>query len=170
MIRLQNIDIATPEIIQRLANNHAIAVNLRDVFPHPYTLEDAITFLELVKGGSLGYVFGIYSDEIFVGCCSLTPQQDVYRISAEIGYWIGEPHWGKGYATEAIKLLVDYAFHELNLLRVYAYVFEYNTASMQVLEKVGFEKDAVIKSSIIKEGQIFDEHLHGIRKHEKRDK
>jgi ribosomal-protein-alanine N-acetyltransferase len=170
MIRLQNIDITPPEIIQRLANNHAIAVNLRDVFPHPYTLEDAITFLELVKSGSLGYVFGIYSDEIFVGCCSLIPQQDVYRINAEIGYWIGEPHWGKGYATEAIKLLVDYAFHELNLLRVYAYVFEYNTASMQVLEKVGFEKDAVINSSIIKKGQIFDEHLYSMKKHEKRDK
>jgi Acetyltransferases, including N-acetylases of ribosomal proteins len=163
MIRLQNIDITTPEIIQRLANNHAIAMNLRDAFPHPYTLKDATSFLKLVSTGSLGHVFGIYDDEIFVGCCSLIPQQDVYRINAEIGYWIGEAYWGKGYATEAVKRLVDYAFHELNLLRVYAYIFEYNIASMKVLEKVGFYKEAVIKSSIIKEGQIFDEHLYSIR-------
>lgn len=155
---------ATSAIIQQLANNHAIAVNLRDAFPHPYTFDDAVTFLELAKNGSLGCVFGIYNNNTFIGCCSLIPQNDVYRINAEIGYWIGEPYWRKGYATDAVKLLLDYAFKELNLLRVYAYVFEYNIASMRVLEKAGFEKEAEIKSSIIKEGQILDEHLYSIRK------
>lgn len=163
-MQLQNIDKATPEVIQQLANNHAIAVSLRDDFPHPYTLDDAVTFLELAKNNSLRHVFGIYNDNTFIGCCSLIPQNDVYRINAEIGYWIGEPYWGKGYATEAVKLLLDYAFQKLDVLRVYASVFEYNIASMRVLEKAGFEKEAVIKSSIIKKGQIFDEHLYSIRK------
>lgn len=167
MIRLQNINQIFPEEIQLLANNYNIAKNLRDVFPYPYTIEAAISFLELAANGSLGYVFGIYKDDTFVGCCNLIPQHDVYRINAEIGYWIGEPYWRKGYATEAVKLLVNYAFKELDLLRVYAYIFEYNGASMQVLEKAGFHKEAIIKSSIIKEGKIFDEHLYSIRKDEK---
>lgn len=164
MIRLQNINLTPPEVIQQLANNHAIAVNLRDTFPYPYTIEDAITFLGLAENGVLGYVFGIYEDNTFVGCGSLIPQHDVYRINAEIGYWIGEPYWGKGYATEAVRLLLIFAFEALNLLRVYANVYEYNIGSMKVLEKVGFEKEAVIKSSVIKERKIIDEHLYSIRK------
>ncbi len=115
-------------------------MNLRDAFPYPYTLDDAVAFLELAKNGSLGHVFGIYDDNTFIGCCSLIPQNDVYHINAEIGYWIGETYWGKGYATKPVKLLLDYAFQKLELLRVYAYIFEYNTASMKVLEKAGFEK------------------------------
>ncbi|MDL2224253.1 GNAT family N-acetyltransferase [Bacteroides sp. 519] len=164
MIRLQNINLTSPEAIQRLANNHAIAVNLRDAFPYPYTIEDAITFLGLAENGVLGHVFGIYEDNTFVGCGSLIPQHDVYRINAEIGYWIGEPYWGKGYATETVRLLLNFAFEALNLLRVYANIYEYNIGSMKVLEKVGFEKEAVIKSSVIKEGKIIDEHLYSIRK------
>lgn len=164
MIRLQDISLTSPEDIQRLANNHAIAINLRDAFPYPYTIEDAIAFLDLALNGSLGYVFGIYENDTFVGCCSLIPQHDVYRINAEIGYWIGKPYWGKGYATNAVKLLIKFAFQELNLLRVYAHIFEYNTISMKVLEKAGFEKDAVIKSSIIKENKIIDEYLYSIKK------
>jgi RimJ/RimL family protein N-acetyltransferase len=164
MIRLRNINTATPEEIQRLANNHAIAVNLRDAFPYPYTIEDAVTYLDLAANGVLGHVFGIYDGDTFVGCCSLIPQNDVYRINAEIGYWIGEPYWGKGYATDAVRLLLKFAFDELGLLRVYANIYEYNIGSMKVLEKVGFEKEAIIKSSVIKEGKVIDEYLYSIRK------
>lgn len=167
MIRLQNIAKASSEDIQRLANNHAIAINLRDAFPHPYTIEDAVTFLELAAKGVFGKVYGIYNEDTLVGCCSLIPQQDVYHINAEIGYWIGEPYWSKGFATEAVKLLLNVAFNELGLSRVYAYIFEFNKGSMRVLEKAGFHKEAIIKSSIIKEGKIFDEHLYSIRKDEK---
>lgn len=164
MIQLRNVNTATPEEIQKLANNHAIAVNLRDAFPYPYTVEDAVTYLELAANGVLGHVFGIYDNDTFVGCCSLIPQNDVYRINAEIGYWIGEPYWGRGYATDAVRQCLKFAFEELNLLRVYANICEYNIGSMKVLEKVGFEKEAIIKSSIMKEGKIFDEHLYSIRK------
>lgn len=135
MIQLQDIRRTPPEEIQQLANNHAIAVNLRDTFPYPYTIEDAITFLDLAVNGILGHVFGIYENNTFVGCCSLTQQRDVYRINAEIGYWIGEPYWGKRYATDAVRLLLKFAFEELKLLQVYAYIYEYNIGSMQVLKK-----------------------------------
>ena len=167
MIRLQNIAKTSPETIQRLANNHAIAINTRDAFPYPYTIEDADTFLKAATNGVLGNVYGIYDGNTFVGCCSLIPQQDVHCINAEIGYWIGEPYWNKGYATETVKRLLNIAFKELNLLRVYASIFEYNRASMRVLEKNGFQKEAIIKASIIKGGKIVDEHLYSIRKDEK---
>lgn len=62
------------------------------------------------------------------------------------------------------KVIDKFAFEELDLLRIYAKIYEYNIGSMKVLEKTGFEKEAIIKSSVIKEGQIVDEHLYSIRK------
>lgn len=85
-------------------------------------------------------MFGIYSENEFIGCCSLNPQSDVYRINAEVGYWIGEPYWRNGYATETVKLLVEMAFNQLGMQRVYANIFEYNIASMKVLEKLVLRK------------------------------
>ena len=140
MIQLRKIENESPWVISQLAN----------IFPHPYTIDNAVSFIELVKTGELGFVFGIYSENEFIGCCSLNPQSDVYRINAEVGYWIGEPYWRNGYATETVKLLVEMAFNQLGMQRVYANIFEYNMASMKVLEKVGFEKEAIIKSSVIK--------------------
>lgn len=164
MLQLRKIESESPQIISQLANNHKIAKNLRDIFPHPYTVDNAISFIELVKTGVLGHVFGIYVDNNFVGCCSLIPQSDVYRINAELGYWIGEPYWCNGYATETVRQLVEMAFNDFGIKRVFANVFEYNIASMRVLEKVGFEKEAIIKSSVIKDGQIYDEHIYSIKR------
>lgn len=163
MVCLKNIDEAKPEEIAALANNRAIANNLRDVFPHPYTLEDALAFQEMVRKGALGHVFGIFDGDAFVGVGGVVPQQDIFRINGEIGYWIGEPYWGKGYATQVVKQLTAFAFNKLDLLRVYACVFEYNKTSMRVLEKAGFALEAVIKSSILKNNQVLDEYLYSIR-------
>jgi ribosomal-protein-alanine N-acetyltransferase len=150
--------------LQKLANNNKIARNLKDVFPHPYTMQDAVDFLRLVEQNRLGHVFGIFDDETFTGIGSIVPKEDIYRINGETGYWIGEPFWGKGIATKAVKLLTVYAFQELGLARVYAGVFEHNTASMKVLEKAGYTLEAIIKSSIIKNGRIMDEYLYSILK------
>ena len=164
MIQLRNINTVSPLEIQQLANNYAVKKNLRDFFPFPYSLKDAAGFLELVATGSMGHVFALYFEDTFVGVGSLIPQKHEHRINAEIGYWVGEPYWGNGYATVAVKLLTQYAFKELDVLRLYAYVYSYNPASMRVLEKAGFQKEAIILSSIIKDKEIYDEHLYSIRK------
>jgi len=164
MIQLRDINTVSPQKIQQLANNYAIAKNLRDFFPFPYTTKDSSNFIEMASTGAMGHVFALYSESTFVGVGSLIPQKYEHRINAEIGYWIGEPYWGNGYATAAVKLLGQYAFEELDLLRLYAYVYGYNAASMRVLEKAGFQKEAIIPSSVIKEGKIYDEHLYSIRK------
>lgn len=162
MVTLKDIQVANTAEIQQLANNPLIAQNLKDVFPHPYGLANAEEFLNLAKQGVLGHVFGIFVNDTFIGVCRAVPQSDIYRNNAEIGYWIGEPYWGKGYATETVQLLTAFAFNELQVLRIFAGVFGSNKASMRVLEKAGYTLEAVLKSAIVKNGVILDEHLYGL--------
>jgi len=164
MIQLRDINTVNPQEIQQLANNYAVAKNLRDFFPFPYTAKDASDFIEMASTGVMGHVFALYVENTFVGVGSLITQTYEHRINAEIGYWVGEPYWGKGYATAAVQLLTQYAFEELDVLRLYAYVYGYNAASMRVLEKAGFQKEAIIRLSVIKDEKIHDEHLYSIRK------
>jgi ribosomal-protein-alanine N-acetyltransferase len=162
MVQLKTINDISPIEIQQLANNYVIKKNLRDSFPFPYLIEDATSFLKLESAGLVGHVFAIVSNNNFIGIGSLIPQNNEHRFNAEIGYWIGEPYWGRGYAPEAVNLLVQFAFGKLNITRVYAYIYSFNIASMRVLEKSGFHKEAVLRSSIIKEGKLYDEHLYTI--------
>ena len=162
-IQLGSLLATTPEALQRIADSKAVARNLRDMFPHPYTLDDAKMFIENVKQGKMGYVYGIYHNfEELVGVISMTPGRDVNRCSAEVGYFIGEQYWNKGYATEALKMLPTIAHHNFGLIRLYATVFDFNQPSMRVLEKAGFTKEGILKSSAIKNGKVIDEHLYAL--------
>jgi [ribosomal protein S5]-alanine N-acetyltransferase len=140
-----------------LANNEKISCNLRDGFPHPYTPADAENFLAKFTNQDPVTFFGIEYNGEHVGNMSLVPGQDVYRKSAEIGYFIGEPYWNKGIVTNAVKLITEYGFNQLDFIRIHTGVFEYNTASMRVLEKCGFIKEGVFRKSIVKKGKIWDE-------------
>lgn len=142
-----------------LANNPAIAANLKDVFPSPYTRADARSFYTLILEGKLGYVWGIFYNHSFAGIISIIPQTDIYRHSAEIGYWLGETYQGKGIMTEAVFLVTEYAFKELNIYRIYAGVFAPNKVSANVLLKNGFHCEAIKKKAVIKNGVLLDEHL-----------
>ncbi len=141
-----------------LANNKKIADSLRDYFPHPYTEQDADYFIRLNQEEKTDMTFAIEYQGQFCGIIALVPQKDVYRKSAEIGYWIGEPFWNKGIATIAVKLISAYGFNELNLIRLFAAVFEYNPASMKVLEKNGYTREGVFKKAVVKNGEVWDDH------------
>ncbi|MFT3824216.1 MAG: GNAT family N-acetyltransferase [Chitinophagaceae bacterium] len=156
---LQDITESNLAEIAVLANEPTIAANLKDVFPSPYSMEDARQFFTLLKEGKLGYVWGIFYRDNFAGVISIVPQQDIYRHSAEIGYWLGLPFQGKGIMTEAVRLVTEYTFKELNIYRIYAGVFAPNTASAKVLEKNGFSCESVKKKAVIKNGVLMDEHL-----------
>lgn len=140
-----------------LANNSKITDNVRDSMPYPYYRDDAISFIEYCREEDPQVTFAIEYKGCFVGCVGLVLQTDIYRLNAEIGYWIGEPFWGKGIATEAVKLASDYAFKKLNLNRLYAGVFESNAASQRVLEKAGFKKDCLLEQSVIKNNVVLNE-------------
>jgi len=155
--RLQDTD--APALTQ-LANNKKVWDNVRDIIPHPYTLEDAHFFMNLVSQENPQVSFAIACDGAFCGMIGLLPQKDVYRKTAEIGYWLGEPFWHKGIATIAVKLITSYGFNELGFIRIHTGVFEYNIGSMRVLEKNGYTKEAIFRNSIFKNDKIWDEHRY----------
>ncbi len=146
-----------PELA-KLANNKKIWDNLRDYIPFPYDENDAAFFINLTREENPRQTFAIDFKGKFCGVIGLIVQKDVYQKSAEIGYWIGEPFWGMGIATKAVELITEYGFMELELNRIYTGVFEYNTASMKVLEKNGFEKEGIFKDAIFKNSKVYDEH------------
>lgn len=129
--RLRRADI--PDLA-RMANSRKIWDNVRDYLPHPYHEKDAEFFITSKVSEDPQVTFAIEYQESFVGVVGLVPQTDVYAHAAEIGYWIGEAYWGKGIATQTVNLTTEYAFIMLELHRVYTGVFEYNKASMRVLE------------------------------------
>jgi len=85
---------------------------------------------------------------------------DVYRRTARIGYWLGEPHWGRGIATEALGALTTFAFSRFDFARIEATVFEWNTASGRVLEKAGYTLEARLRMRATKDGRTVDELLY----------
>jgi len=141
-----------------LANNKKIWDNLRDYIPFPYTINDAISFINMVKDQKPFMTFAIEFDGHLCGVIGLVAQKDVYRKTAEVGYWIGEPYWNKGIATVAVKLITEYGFDQLDYVRIHTGVFEYNTGSMKVLEKNGYKKDGIFETAILKNSQIWNEH------------
>ena len=139
------------------ANNPNVAENLRDAFPHPYTIGDADNFIRTVSSNPKNIILAIEIHGEAVGAIGIYPQEDVYRKNAELGYWLGEPFWGQGIMTEAAYALVPLAFNHLSIHRIFSNVFEHNLASMKVLEKCGFTREAVHRKAIIKHGNILDE-------------
>lgn len=159
-VRLRSLCFGDKNQIARLANNIKIWNNLKDILPHPYTMEDAVKFIDTVRKQDRLLTFGIeYQNEIS-GVIGLIPGVDVYRKSSEIGYWIGEPYWGKGIATKALNLATEYGLEELKFERLHAGVFEGNGASMRVLEKCGFKLECISKNAIFKNNKLLDEYRY----------
>lgn len=147
------------EVLVQIANNINVWNNLRNYFPHPYTLDDAKSWLELVNVEGATLNFAIEFEGVLVGGIGLIPNSDVYVMSAEIGYWIGESYWGKGIATEAIRQITEYIFYNFDIIRIYAEVFENNKPSMRALEKNGFYLEGVRRKSILKNGNLMDDYI-----------
>ncbi|MFC2089244.1 GNAT family N-acetyltransferase [Bacteroidota bacterium] len=146
------------------ANNEKIARNLRDGFPHPYTMKDARSWIKMVMGNKKDLIYAIDINGEACGGIGLHGGKDVYRFNAEIGYWLSEQHWNKGILSEAVKLMLDLGFSGYQWIRIYAGIFENNPASMRVLEKCGFRKEAVFKKSVKKRGVYLDEYVYSILK------
>jgi RimJ/RimL family protein N-acetyltransferase len=159
-VKLRALHVSDKSQLAKLANNRKIWDNLRDSFPNPYSEGDAELFINLTTEENPKQNFAIEYAGDLCGVIGLIIQNDVYRKSAEIGYWIGEAFWGKGIAATAIKLVTNYGFEDLKLIRIYAGVFEYNVASMKALENSGYKKEAVFKNAIYKNDKVFDEHRY----------
>jgi RimJ/RimL family protein N-acetyltransferase len=119
-----------------LANDRRIAENTRRL-PHPYTVADAEKFIHWVNSGAGEMALAItLPDDTLIGACGLALLDGPVP---EIGYWLGAPYWGKGYATEAVRAVIDYAFSELDHEALQAGARVTNPASRRILEKCGFQ-------------------------------
>ena len=151
---------ADAEPFARLANDREVWSNLRDAFPHPYTLEHAQQFIAKQAKQGDARVFVVEVEGVLAGACGVHPLTDVYSRGAEVGYWLGRPFHGRGVMTKALRGLSDFAFDVMKLERLQAGVFEWNQASMRVLEKAGYVREAVLRKSIFKDGQLIDSVLY----------
>lgn len=143
-------------------------MNLTDGFPHPYTLENANQFIAMAteKNPMIDFQCIEVNGEA-AGGIGLSFKTDVYRINAQIGYWLGEEHWNKGIVTEAIRRFTSYTFKTYgHIVRIYAPVFSHNLASMRVLEKAGYRKEAVIRQALVKDQKVEDEHIYSVLRSE----
>ncbi len=151
------------ESLVHYANNPKIAARVRDRFPNPYTLENAQQFLTgVTRRGAYSneFVFAIEVDGKAVGGIGIVRGSDIERVSAELGYWLGEEYWGRGIVTEAIRKFTPWIMERYGLTRLHADCFTDNPASSRVLEKAGFTRESTKRRAAIKLGEIKDMHVY----------
>ena len=146
--------------LARHANNRNVSRNLRNHFPYPYTSEDAREFLERTVGLTPLRNLAIEVAGEAAGGIGLRLESDVHEGTAEIGYWLAEPHWGRGIVTEAVQAVTAYGFERFALRRIEAGVFERNVASARVLEKAGYVLEGRLRRQVIKDGEVMDALLY----------
>ena len=144
----------------RHANNPKIAANLRDQFPSPYTRRDGIDYLNDVRAMQVPLSFAVEYGGEAVGGIGFKVGTDISRLSAEVGYWLGEDYWGRGLMTGAMRATCDWAFDNYRVIRLFATVFPQNVASIRVLEKSGFEREGLMRRSAIKHEVVLDQVLY----------
>ncbi len=151
------------ESIAANGNNPNIASKMRDVFPSPYKIENARTWINLhLPQNNKDWVNAIEVNGKAVGVVSILFKNDIYHNSAEVGYWIGEEYWGKGIVSEAVKALVTYTLENTSINRLYAEVFDNNKASARVVEKAGLTYECTHKKAVTKNSITMDSHIYTI--------
>lgn len=169
-IYLKNlIDTVSPEIIQQYLNDKEQSKFMFNV-PFPYELEDAHKFfkyLNYINNHGNSYELGIFNnkDNSFIGVISLA-DISLENQNAEIGYWIAKKYWRKGYATEAAMLVVEYAFEEFNLNRIYANLQKENIASLTLLTRLGFQVEGLQRKHVKNKGVLVDRYICGLLREE----
>lgn len=145
------------DALLRHANDPEVVRGLSDRFPHPYTREDGERFLAGQVVDLSDPVLAVEVDgEACGGLGARIGPGEQRRHSAELGYWLGRAHWGRGLMTRAVALYVPWVMHERSLLRMQANVLDFNDASAQVLRKNGFEQEGVLRGAIWKFDQPHD--------------
>ena len=155
------------EALAAIANDRQVWLGLRDAFPNPYSIDDARAFIAKAAGHSPRSYFAITVDGKLAGGIGYTQLSDVERIGAEVGYWLGCEFWGRGIATEALRLMTRHAFRTNPVLRrLFALPYASNPASARVLEKAGYRLEGTLRQSAIKNGHVLDQWMYAILRHQ----
>ena len=159
VVRLRRFRVEDRERLVELGDNSNVSRFLANRFPSPYRLEDADAWIGVSTAESRPCSFAIEYEGRLAGGIGLEPMHDMHSGSAELGYWLGEPYWGRGLAVRAVRLMADYAFDQLLFIRLQAMVIDGNAASMRVLEKSGFVREGILRKHVRKNGVVRDAHL-----------
>ena len=146
------------------ANNFGIARFMTNQFPHPYTKDHAKAFIEMTMKSTPPHILAIVVDGVASGGIGIHLQNDIHCKNAEMGYWLAEPCWGKGIVSAAVRQMLEYAFGNWDIDRVFARPFGSNIASQKVLEKAGFVLEARLERTIFKNDVYEDELIYAVRK------
>ncbi|MBK7613496.1 MAG: GNAT family N-acetyltransferase [Burkholderiales bacterium] len=161
LCQLRSLTLADAPSLQRHADDPAVATNLFEGFPSPYTLAEAQRWCGgMCREPAFGNVWGIAVASEVIGCVSVRPDTGWMRCNAEVGYWIGQAHWRRGIASEALGLVSDWAWANLpEVTRLYAPIFARNAGSQAVARRCGYQLEGVLRQSLIKNGQVIDRAL-----------
>lgn len=144
------------------ADDMLVARNLRDVFPNPYTLADGEAYVRacMEREGQDRLCRCIEVDGQAAGSIGLFLGSDVYRRSAEVGYWLGRPFWGQGIMTDAVRAMCALGFGTWDIVRIHGSPYARNAGSRRVLEKAGFQLEGVQRKSVFKNGEFLDSCIY----------
>ena len=146
--------------IVRYGNNKLVSRNLFDGFPYPYTDAKAIEWVGIANSSEVNINLAIDFGGEAIGGVGVNANEANSFHTGQFGYWLGQPFWGKGIATAAARAMKIHAFSGGRFKRLEAPVFEWNPPSMNVLEKIGFVREGVLRKSVLKDGQLIDSILY----------
>lgn len=152
--------------LAEMLDNKNILDNLRDGLPYPYTAKDAEEYIrEMLSADSEKiFAFAITVNDKAVGSIGVFRCDNIHFRTAEMGYYVGEPYWGKGIGTNAVKQTCNFIFEHTDIIRIFAEPFAYNTASCRILEKAGFQYEGLLRSNAVKNGRILDMKMYAMVK------
>ena len=150
--------------LAEMLNNKNILNNLRDGLPYPYTKSDAEEYIAsmLSADKTKTFAFAITADDKVVGSIGVFRCDNIHFRTAEMGYYIGEPYWGKGLGTSAVKQACSYVFEHTDIIRIFAEPFAYNMASCRVLEKSGFQFEGLLRNNAFKNEKVVDMKMYSL--------
>jgi len=156
--------VSDQERLAEMLSNPKVLDNLRDGLPYPYTPADGETYIRsmLAADEDKTFAFAITVDDRAIGSIGVFRRENIHFRTAELGYYIGEPYWGKGYATSAVKQVCAHVFGHSDMLRIFAEPFARNTASCRVLEKAGFQFEGTLRGNAVKNGEVLDMKLYAL--------
>ena len=158
-INIRNWQISDAQALAAVANNRNVWNSIRNEFPSPYTVMDALAWIKHANEEKPVANFAIEIGNVVAGNISCIWHKDVYAKTVELGYFIGENYWGKGIATAAVALMLEAIKKNKEIVRIEAKTFGSNGASARVLEKNNFVLEGIRKNAIFKNGVIADEQI-----------
>lgn len=155
-------------LAQQYLNDAETKKYLMPGIPYPMTLEEEYKWYEAQSAFKDTYNFAIEAKEegIYIGGCGIN-KIDWKNSVATVGIFIGDKaYWGKGYGTDAMKVLMKFIFEQMNVNKIKLFVYSFNSRAVKSYEKCGFVKEGILRQEIFRDGKYHDEYVMGILRDE----